>query len=185
MRGRTLVHWLGGPDHQLPDRSVRRQRVAAWLCLHRSGTLPVKGVDERTRSLEGRACPERCGFCDDAQDRASHDRSCERRKGAVPVRGGGQRVWHRRDRNPAAQGGQGLCSGGCFQSCVPFLGKPRNVAGTASAIAQSLPKKVWHRLSSGEGTKGPRWHDGLILSWPIPTPVNTTTTLPGNGRGVF
>ncbi|WP_456640521.1 IS701 family transposase [Bradyrhizobium sp. USDA 10063] len=40
-------------------------------------------------------------------------------------------------------------------------GKGQPVGGTASAIAQSLPKQAWRRLSSGEGTKGPRWHD-----WP-------------------
>jgi SRSO17 transposase len=41
--------------------------------------------------------------------------------------------------------------------------KPQPVAGAASAIAQSLPKKAWCRLSSGEGTKGPRWHDWAYL----------------------
>ncbi len=42
-------------------------------------------------------------------------------------------------------------------------GKPQPVAGTASAIAQSLPKKAWRRLPAGEGTKGPRWHDRASL----------------------
>ena len=42
-------------------------------------------------------------------------------------------------------------------------GKGQPVAGTASAIAQSLPKHAWRRLSSGEGTKGPRWHDWAYL----------------------
>jgi len=42
--------------------------------------------------------------------------------------------------------------------------KPQPVAGTASAIAQSLPKKAWRRLSSGGGTKGPRWHDWAYLA---------------------
>ena len=41
--------------------------------------------------------------------------------------------------------------------------KPQPVAGTAAAIAQSLPEKAWHRLSSGGGTKGPRWHDWAYL----------------------
>ena len=41
--------------------------------------------------------------------------------------------------------------------------KPQSVAGTAAAIAQSLPKKAWRRLSSGGGTKGPRWHDWAYL----------------------
>jgi SRSO17 transposase len=38
-------------------------------------------------------------------------------------------------------------------------GKEQPIAGTAAAIAQSLPKQVWRRLLSGDGTKGPRWHD--------------------------
>ena len=38
-------------------------------------------------------------------------------------------------------------------------GKEQPIAGTAAAIAQSLPKQAWRRLSSGDGTKGPRWHD--------------------------
>lgn len=41
--------------------------------------------------------------------------------------------------------------------------KPQPVAGTAAAIAQSLPEKAWRRLSSGGGTKGPRWHDWAYL----------------------
>ncbi|MEY9104257.1 SRSO17 transposase [Bradyrhizobium yuanmingense] len=46
---------------------------------------------------------------------------------------------------------------GFLQSRVRSWGKQQPVAGTASAIAQSLPKKAWPRSASGEGTKGPRW----------------------------
>jgi SRSO17 transposase len=53
----------------------------------------------------------------------------------------------------------GVASNHVFRS----WGKQQPVAGTASAIAQGLPKKAWHRLSSGEGTKGPRWHDWAYL----------------------
>jgi SRSO17 transposase len=42
-------------------------------------------------------------------------------------------------------------------------GRQQPIAGTASAIAQSLPRKAWRRLPSGEGTKGPRWHDWAYL----------------------
>jgi SRSO17 transposase len=38
-------------------------------------------------------------------------------------------------------------------------GKPQLVSGTAATIAQSLPETAWRRLSSGEGSKGPRLHD--------------------------
>jgi len=37
------------------------------------------------------------------------------------------------------------------------------VSGTASTIAQGLSRKAWRRLSSGAGTKGPRWHDWAYL----------------------
>src|ERR1700750_2824505 len=76
-----------GQDHQLPDRSVRLLCVATWPCLHRPGALSAKGMDGRPRSPEGSACTERCGLCDEAQDRASNDRSRDRRTGAVLVRG--------------------------------------------------------------------------------------------------
>jgi SRSO17 transposase len=53
----------------------------------------------------------------------------------------------------------GVASNHVFRS----WGKQQPVAGSASAIAQSLPKKAWRRLSSGEGTKGPRRHDWAYL----------------------
>ena len=53
----------------------------------------------------------------------------------------------------------GVASNHVFRS----WGKQQPVAGSASTIAQSLPKKAWRRLSSGEGTKGPRWHDWAYL----------------------
>ncbi|MEY9460351.1 SRSO17 transposase [Bradyrhizobium ottawaense] len=53
----------------------------------------------------------------------------------------------------------GVASNHVFRS----WGKPQPVAGTAATIAQNLPKKAWRRLSSGGGTKGPRWHDWAYL----------------------
>ena len=53
----------------------------------------------------------------------------------------------------------GVASNHVFYS----LGKGHPISGTASAIAQSLPKHAWRRLSSGDGTKGPRWHDWAYL----------------------
>ncbi len=38
-----------------------------------------------------------------------------------------------------------------------------HIGGTAAEIAQNLPKSAWQRLSSGEGTKGPRLHDWAYL----------------------
>jgi SRSO17 transposase len=53
----------------------------------------------------------------------------------------------------------GVASNHVFNS----WGKKRFVRGTASKIAQELPKSAWRRLSSGEGTKGPRLHDWAYL----------------------
>ncbi|MGY8668598.1 hypothetical protein Q3C01_40395 [Bradyrhizobium sp. UFLA05-109] len=49
----------------------------------------------------------------------------------------------------------GVASNNVFRS----WGKQQASAGAASAIARRLSKKAWRRLLSGEGTKGPRWHD--------------------------
>jgi SRSO17 transposase len=43
-----------------------------------------------------------------------------------------------------------------------WIGKPE-VAGTAEQIAQGLEPTAWQRLSSGEGTKGPRLSDWAYL----------------------
>src|SRR3974390_270139 len=59
--------------------------------------------------------------------------------------------------------GKGYVLGVASNHVFLSWGNPRPVAGTASAIAQKLPKKAWRRLSSGEGTKGPRWHDWTYL----------------------
>jgi len=53
----------------------------------------------------------------------------------------------------------GVASNHVFRS----WGKEQLVGGTAAKIAQDLPKSAWRRLSSGEGTKGPRLHDWAYL----------------------
>jgi len=53
----------------------------------------------------------------------------------------------------------GIASNHVFNS----WGKQQFVRGTAAKIAQALPKNAWRRLSSGEGTKGPRLHDWAYL----------------------
>jgi SRSO17 transposase len=42
-------------------------------------------------------------------------------------------------------------------------GKKQLIGGSAAEIAQNLRKSAWRRLSSGEGTKGPRLHDWAYL----------------------
>ena len=53
----------------------------------------------------------------------------------------------------------GVASNHVFRS----WGKKQLVGGTAAKIAQDLAKSAWRRLSSGEGTKGPRLHDWAYL----------------------
>ena len=53
----------------------------------------------------------------------------------------------------------GVASNHVFRS----WGKKQLVGGAAAKIAQDLPKSAWRRLSSGEGTKGPRLHDWTYL----------------------
>jgi SRSO17 transposase len=53
----------------------------------------------------------------------------------------------------------GVASNHVFRS----WSKELSVSGTAATIAQGLSRKAWRRLSSGAGTKGPRWHDWAYL----------------------
>jgi SRSO17 transposase len=55
--------------------------------------------------------------------------------------------------------GKGYVLGVAANRVFHSWGKPQLISGTANTIAQSLPKTAWRRLSSGEGTKGPRLHD--------------------------
>jgi len=55
--------------------------------------------------------------------------------------------------------GKGYVLGVAANHVFRSWGKKQLIGGTAAKIAQSLPKSAWRRLSSGEGTKGPRLHD--------------------------
>jgi len=59
--------------------------------------------------------------------------------------------------------GKGYVLGVAANHMFHSWGKERLIGGTAAGIAQSLPKSAWRRLSSGEGTKGPRLHDWAYL----------------------
>jgi SRSO17 transposase len=59
--------------------------------------------------------------------------------------------------------GKGYVLGVAANRAFNSWGKKQFVRGTAAKIAQSLPKSAWRRLSSGEGTKGPRLHDWAYL----------------------
>ena len=59
--------------------------------------------------------------------------------------------------------GKGYVLGVAANHVFRSWGKKQLIGGTAATIAQSLPKSAWRRLSSGEGTKGPRLHDWAYL----------------------
>ena len=59
--------------------------------------------------------------------------------------------------------GKGYVQGVAANHAFNSWGKKQFVRGTAAKIAQSLPKSAWRRLSSGEGSKGPRLHDWAYL----------------------
>ena len=59
--------------------------------------------------------------------------------------------------------GKGYVLGVASNHVFHSWGKEQLIGGTAAGIAQSLPKSAWRRLSSGEGTKGPRLHDWAYL----------------------
>ena len=59
--------------------------------------------------------------------------------------------------------GKGYVLGVAANHVFRSWGKKQLIGGTAAKIAQNLPKSAWLRLSSGEGTKGPRLHESAYL----------------------
>jgi SRSO17 transposase len=59
--------------------------------------------------------------------------------------------------------GKGYVLGVAANHVFHSWGKQQLIGGTAAKLAQSLPTSAWRRLSSGEGTKGSRWHDWTYI----------------------
>ena len=59
--------------------------------------------------------------------------------------------------------GKGYVLGVAANHVFRSWGKKQLIGDTAAKIAQNLPKSAWRRLSSGEGTKGPRLHEWAYL----------------------
>src|SRR5271167_2543291 len=81
VRGGAAIHWFRRQDHELPDRRLRRLRVAPRSCVHRSRAVSSEGMDRRSRSSGSRLCAYRCRLCDQAKacnehDRTRHSRVC-------------------------------------------------------------------------------------------------------------
>ncbi|MCA1360789.1 transposase [Bradyrhizobium sp. IC3069] len=104
------------------------------LYLQRNGrTSPLR--------LKAAHVPRDVRFATKPQDRTLNDLSRDRRKGAVSFVAA-VNVYGTGDRNSAAQGRQRLCSGYCFQSCVPVLGQAGAPAPPPPS-RKNLPKKAW------------------------------------------
>ena len=78
--------------------------------------------------------------------------------------------------------GKGYVLGVAANHVFRSWGKKQLIGGTAAKIAQSLPKSAWRRLSSGEGTKGPRLHDWAYLELAALDSRNTTAHSRESGR---
>jgi SRSO17 transposase len=65
--------------------------------------------------------------------------------------------------NLLRKAGKGYVLGVAANRVFHSWGKQPASSGAAATIAQNLPRKAWRRLSSGEGTKGPRMHDWAYL----------------------
>ena len=61
------------------------------------------------------------------------------------------------------QAGKGYVLGVDSAHVFRSWAKPRRIAGTAVNVAKTLEPSDWKRLSAGDGTKGPRLHDGCYL----------------------
>ena len=59
--------------------------------------------------------------------------------------------------------GKGYVLGVAANHLFHSWGKKQMVRGSATKIAQILPKSAWRRLSAGDGTKGARLHDWAYL----------------------
>jgi SRSO17 transposase len=56
-----------------------------------------------------------------------------------------------------------MIGGGSIEDTLTLWASSLRDAKRRIGPAQSLPKKAWRRVSAGEGTKGPRWHDWAYL----------------------
>jgi SRSO17 transposase len=119
--------------------------------------LPKTWTDDPTR-MAATHVPEKTGF---ATKPILAARLIERALAAVPF------AWVAADsvygvgaiETKLRRAGKGYVLGVNCDHRVQSWGKPQAVAGSAKAVAQSLPPSDWRRLSAGNGTKGARLHD--------------------------
>ena len=176
----AAVHRLGGQDHQLPDRRLRRLCVAARPCLHRPGAVSAEGLDGRSGPPGRGACaaedaasrPSRaCAGDDRAGDRG---RAC-RSPGWRPT---ASTAWAR---------SRWRCAGPARAMCWASTPTTASTPGAASRRSPARPRRSRRPRPARPGSacrrarepRGRGCTTGPISNWPISTPPNTTTAAPG------
>ena len=177
------VHRLGGQDHQLPDRRVRRVCLAPWPCLHRPGAVSAEGLDGRSRADGGGARARTARSSRPSRGSPSDDRAGDRGRtcrspGWRPTASTGSAMSRWRCGAPA----KAMCLASIptqhFSSWRQAAGRRhgRRDCGKGSTLrAGSACRRATARRARGCMT-------GLIANWLTSTPPNTTTRAPACGR---
>ena len=145
--------------------------------------LPKDWTDD-PGAHDGGACAGRRGLCDQASDRAPDDRARDRRKGAVLLCCGRQRLWHRRDRDRcSARPARAMCWALPPIMCSIPGARSRSFAGPPRRSRKAFPRALGGACRRAKEPKARGCTTGPISNWPISMPANTTAPSPVCGRG--
>ncbi len=172
MRSCAAIHWLGGQDHQLPDRRVRHLCVAPRPCLHRPGALSAEGWTDDPARLKAAHVPERGRFCDQTSDRAHDDRARDRRARCRLPSLRRTACTARRHRNAMLRkAGKGYVLGVASNHVFNSLGQEARVGRQRRGNRQRLPKgRDGGACRRAKEPKVRGCTTGPISNWPISMP---------------
>ena len=106
---------------------------------------------------------QRLAVCNEARDRATHDRARDRCPGAILLRSGRQRLWYRRDRDGLRKAGKGYVLGVASNTCSTRGARERLSPARPQEIAQGLAKRAWRRFRPVQEPKATALHDWAYL----------------------